>query len=338
MNTQPPDEPTEHDAANPHGAEPAAYQPCTSEPTAPEPKTGTDGAEELYHPVQMLEAVLSTADDHEELLYHPAQLLEKILPVAPAPDQDMDPAAIELVERLLRPSARYFRTEIEGIENIPETGALLVSNHGPLGFDATELVFAVYRKTGRMPRGLGERNLFRVPFVKTLLERLGHVAGTRDNAVRILRRGDLALVYPGGAREALKGSETRYQLIWDKAQGFVRVALQAQVPMVPIAGIGVDDYYRVVKEPEETARSLMGRAIMELMGNDKYKFPRFSGIGPLPMPAKLHFIVGEPILPSHPPEAADNPEIVETLRLAMKDRLEQLILTGRIRRQHPLWG
>ena len=261
-----------------------------------------------------------------------AAFFHKLLPVVPEPGNDLDPAAVERMERLLRPLALWFRTEVQGLENLPAGGALLVSNHGPLAFDSAELVFGIYRKTGRMPRGLVERTAFRVPPVKALFERLGHVAGTFDNAVALLERGELVLVYPGGAREALKGSKGRYSLAWEKSKGFVRVALRAGAPIVPVAGIGVDDYYKIAKEPEEVAGTLFGKAIAAALGHEKYVPPAYAGIGPLPLPAKLTFVLGAPMKWDAPPGAAEDEALVDRLQAEVKDRLEQMIMTGLIRR------
>lgn len=267
-----------------------------------------------------------------------AAIFDRLFPVRAEPGAPPDPAAIELAERLFRPLSAWFRTEFCGLENLPLGGALLVSNHGPLGFDAIELVFGIYRRTGRMPRGLAERTAFRFPAIKLLFERLGHVAGTPANAVALLGRGDLVLVYPGGAREALKGSKDRYRLAWGKSAGFARVALRARVPIVPVAGIGVDDYYKIVKEPEAVAETLIGRALAGVLGHEKYVPPGWSGIGPLPLPAKLTFVAGPPMRWEAGPEAADDEAFVARVRDEVRERLEQMIMTGLIRRDHPVWG
>ncbi len=263
----------------------------------------------------------------------PAAILDWLFPVRPEPGAALDRAAVERAEVLARPLAAWFSTEIEGLEKLPPGGALLVTNHGPLAFDSIELIFGIFRRTGRVPRGLVERTAFRIPLLKGLVERLGHVAGTPENAVALLRAGDLVLVYPGGAREAFKGTEGRYRLAWEKSLGFVRVALRAEVPIVPVAGIGVDDYYRVVKEPAEVAGSALGKALVALLGHEKYVPPALAGLGPLPLPAKLTFVVGDPIRLPHPPGAAEDDAVVEAAQAEVKERLETMIATGLIRRR-----
>jgi 1-acyl-sn-glycerol-3-phosphate acyltransferase len=262
-----------------------------------------------------------------------AAIFERLFPVAPEPGADLDPAALARAEKLFRPLSAYFRTEFAGLENLPPGGALLATNHGPLGFDSVELVFGLYRKTGRLARGLAEKNFFRVPALKTVLERLGHVAGTAENALRLLGRGELVLVYPGGAREVFKGAKERYALAWEKSKGFVRLALRARAPVVPVAGIGVDEYYDVVKEPEAVAETVLGKALRALLGGGmKYVPPEWRGIGPLPKPVRLTFVVGKPIAFEEPPEAAEDAAVVDALQARVKETLERMIMVGRIRR------
>lgn len=260
-------------------------------------------------------------------------ILDRLLPVEAVPASlEADRDFLDRMEKATRPLAAYFKTEVVGAEKLPPGGALLVSNHGPMAFDAVELVFGVYRKTKRVVRGLTERQVFRIPAAKKLMERLGHVAGTPENAVATLRHGDLVLVYPGGARDAFKGSKERYRLQWQRSAGFVRVALEAEVPIVPVAGIGVDDYYEITKEPEEVAETFLGRIILAALGDERYVPPSFRGFGPIPKPARLTFIIGDPIFPGEPPEAAKDPARVEAIRGRVKEALESLIIHGLIRR------
>ena len=64
----------------------------------------------------------------------------------------------------------------------------------------------------------------------------------------------------------------------------------------------------------------------------------FREIGPLPLPAKLTFLIGRPMRWDLNPEEAADAAVVDRIRAEVKDRLEQLILTGLVRREHPTWG
>eukprot|EP00798_Chlamydomonas_sp_ICE-L_P000389 gene389-1785_t len=54
----------------------------------------------------------------------------------------------------------------------------------------------------------------------------------------LLSQGDAVLLYPGGAREALKCKDEKYKLVWPAEQEFVRLAARFGAWIVPFAGIG----------------------------------------------------------------------------------------------------
>ena len=180
----------------------------------------------------------------------------------------------------------------EGLENLPAGPALLVGNHGLLGYE-TALFFAhIFDATGRVPRGCADKWFFRVPLLRDVLIRIGGMYGARGNAVDALTRRHLVVCYPGGAREVLKHHpDQRYQLRWETSLGFARVALRAGVPIVPFAAAGVDHTY-------EIGSRIVGSGQL-LMGHDKYDLPRLKGLkgGPLPAAVPFWFRIGKPIAP-----------------------------------------
>lgn len=145
--------------------------------------------------------------------------------------------------------SQFFDTHIEDAHHLPTTGpALLVGNHAMLGIDSWALFPELYRILGRVPRGLGLRNLFAVPLLNQLLTRVGAVPGEREVAVELLRRGELCVCYPGGTRDSFKTPAARYQLQWTGRAGFAWAAAQAQAPIIPIAAIGPDDVFPTLSE------------------------------------------------------------------------------------------
>ena len=105
--------------------------------------------------------------------------------------------------KALKRFSSYFDTQIEGLENIPDGGVLVVGNHALAGVDALALMPALYEGTHRIPRGLGLKALFDIPLLKDALHQCGAVAGERENAVELLLSDELVVVYPGGARDSL---------------------------------------------------------------------------------------------------------------------------------------
>uniref|UniRef100_A0A8D0GLE2 Phospholipid/glycerol acyltransferase domain-containing protein n=1 Tax=Sphenodon punctatus TaxID=8508 RepID=A0A8D0GLE2_SPHPU len=70
-------------------------------------------------------------------------------------------------------------------------------------------------------------------FVRLLLDVAGVMHGSRDDCVKALRNGSLVAVSPGGVREALFSDET-YVIIWGNRKGFAEVAIDAEVPIIPM--------------------------------------------------------------------------------------------------------
>ena len=199
----------------------------------------------------------------------------------------LDERVIEVARVFNRLLRRYHPVRFDGLEHLPAGPVLLVGNHGRLGYETMLFFDELLARTGRHPRGLADRWFFRVPGLRDALMRLGGVKGDRIHALQALRQGHLVVCYPGGAREVFKAGDS-YRLCWEQSLGFVRVALQAGVPIVPFAAAGVDDTYDAVGVLRGSGSLMMGHA--------KYDLPLLRGRGPLPRPVPFWFRLGEPIL------------------------------------------
>jgi len=234
-------------------------------------------------------------------------------------------------ERLLQRVSflhEWFQPTIEGVENIPtEGGALIVTNHGHFGIDLPVLLRLILEESGRAVRSLGDRVVFAMPIFRDLAHNMGAIEGEPRATVQLLEEDQLVLVYPGGAREALSDLADAYRLQWENSRGFIRTALLAQKPIIPIAGLGNEELYVQVISQDRVRQSGVGRLISQLLG-DKYVMPIYMGLGALPFPTELHYVVGEPIHLPHGPEAADNPEIVAKLHQQVTETTQQLIDKG----------
>lgn len=151
----------------------------------------------------------------------------------------------ELARRLYQPIYRnLFRTEWEGLENIPaEGGALLVANHaGAIPSDAPVIMHGIEEELGRPVYGLADSMFKGLPVVGTLWSRMGGVVAHPDNAYRLLKeQGQLVLVFPEGAKGPAKTYQERYQLRRFGRGGFVEIAMRAGVPVIPIAVVGAEE-------------------------------------------------------------------------------------------------
>lgn len=258
------------------------------------------------------------------------------------PRDEVDMAWFRSVVHGLRPIETYFRAEFHGFDRMPDAGAaLVVGNHGPFAVDTPLLVRHTWKSRRRVVRMLADRALFTVPVVRDLLTGFGTLEGEPNAAMHLLERGHLVGVYPGGVREAFKGPEGRHRVrdYWGKSLGFVRLAMRAGVPIVPVACAGIDDIYVQVKTAEELKDSLFARLLQKYMNNPKYSVALFAGAGVLPLPARLVYEVGDPIVMPETGEAAANDRaLVERTRDVVAEKLERLIDEADAKRAKSLGG
>ena len=258
-----------------------------------------------------------------------SSLYERFLSSNPARD-GFDMAFVKRYGPVVELLSRYFRPTYHGLDRIPREGpALLVGNHGILGFDGFFIFMAIYRATGRLPRGLADYHLFAEPLSRKLWTKMGAIAGTQENALEYLKTGDLVNVYPGGARDAMKRSESRYNLHWGKSKGFIEVAMKADVPIILHMGIGTDDSYRVLGKLRMTGW---------LLGHSKYEIPLVLGWGLLPRPVKFDYYISKPIVLDGGPDEAENPTVVDRNHQRVWQLGQQMLADGLDRRKSIWFG
>jgi 1-acyl-sn-glycerol-3-phosphate acyltransferase len=199
---------------------------------------------------------------------------------------------------------KYHRASLDGAHHLPPGPALLVGNHGTFGFETPVFFWLLRCSTGRFPVGLTDRRLFG-GVLRPLVQKVGGVPGTAQNAAALLRDGHLVVCYPGGVREVFKRAEDRYRLRWEQTSGFARVAIAARVPVIPFAGLGVDHSFLNFGHLG-VATQLLGR----------YAPPLALG----PFPARLRFRLGAPILPPDDPGTAER--FKEQVQQAVESLLE----------------
>ncbi len=154
-----------------------------------------------------------------------------------------DPGFTERFVTAAEPLARrWFRFEVRGLESMPsDGGALIVGNHsgGMLTPDVLILAAAFYRRFGyeRPLYTLGHDGMFVGP-MSGWLARLGLIRAASENTARALRSGGVVLVFPGGIYDAYRPTLAENVIDFNGRTGYVRAALDAQVPIVPLVSIG----------------------------------------------------------------------------------------------------
>jgi 1-acyl-sn-glycerol-3-phosphate acyltransferase len=247
------------------------------------------------------------------------------MPARPPPAAKVPPIASDLAQtpigKLIADlPIKYFHATLEGTDRVPrEGGALVVGNHALFGLDGVVLGALLMRETGRYPRFLGERNLWKVPVLGQMLTALGALAGEPNAAQTLLEDGELVAVYPGGVDDSFKLASEKYRLKWGTRSGFARVAMRAKVPILPVAAVGIDEMYDVVTRERWIGRTLFGSA--------RYDLPIALGAygSPLPKRVPQSYSILEPVDTSGDP---DDPEAVEKVRAetyrAIETRLREV--------------
>jgi 1-acyl-sn-glycerol-3-phosphate acyltransferase len=245
------------------------------------------------------------------------------------PDAGYDAAFVERTAPLLEFLwSRYFRVRLLGIENVPNDGAaLLVGNHsGGIPYDGVMLLHGVRRNhpRHRPVRPLVANFAFRSGWMANVVARVGCVRASMENALPMLARGDLVAVFPEGLRGVGKLYRERYRLARFGRGGFVRLAREAQVPLLPVAIVGAEEIHPVIGKITRFAEPL-GIPYIPITPT----FPWLGPLGLLPVPTKWTIQIGPPIAP---PPADDNEataRVAETVRSAIDGMIADLLAQRR---------
>ena len=141
--------------------------------------------------------------------------------------------ALDTIRPIVGAFSRVFwKIEFRGVENVPERGGLIVAANHQTYIDPFWLSLPIKRPT----RSLAWSAAFRWPIVGTGLKWLGAwplaLEGSDPAAIRTslqwLRNGGVVVIFPEGARSTDTGALDRFKA------GAVRLALEAQVPILPV--------------------------------------------------------------------------------------------------------
>jgi 1-acyl-sn-glycerol-3-phosphate acyltransferase len=191
----------------------------------------------------------------------------------------------------------YFDVKLHSQEIIEERPYMVISNHtGQVPIDALLIctAFATQLSKPRILRPLVERFLTSLPFLGRWSSEAGAVLGDRHNCLNLLKRGESVLVFPEGVKGIAKETSNYYHL-QPFTKGFLRMAIAAKVPILPIAVVGAEEFFPFVYQLKKIANLLRIPAL-----------PLSPNLFPLPSPVDIY--IGKPyLLPSElSPDALDD--------------------------------
>ena len=124
--------------------------------------------------------------------------------------------------------------EVEGLDHIPgQGGALIVYYHGALPIDYIITSMMVLTEKNRIVSSVIDRFLYRLPLFEILYKGFSFHAGEKEFCTKWLKSGNLLGLAPGGAYEAQFGT-TNYEIMWRNRVGFAKIAIDANVPIIPV--------------------------------------------------------------------------------------------------------
>lgn len=168
----------------------------------------------------------------------------------------------DLIRRTIRPVRRltgYFSPEVRGLEHLPASGpVLVVGNHSCLFYmpDVWIVGLSILARRGvdQPAYSLTYDLLMGVPGVGSFLRRIGAIPAGGDEARQALSQGAAVLVYPGGDLEACRPWTARDKVDLAGHKGFVKLALETGVPVVPVVTHGAHSAVFVLSRGELLAK------------------------------------------------------------------------------------
>lgn len=227
---------------------------------------------------------------------------------------------VPLMDFLLRV---WFRAECFDLQRVPEGRVLLIANHsGQLPFDGMVIGSAMLleHEPPRIPRTMVAKFGTAMPFFGNLVYRSGSVTGLPDNCRRLLENDECVLVFPEGERGVSKPFRDRYRLT-AFGHGFMRLALETNTPIVPIAVVGAEEQTINIGNIAFLARLMRTQAVPFT--------PLMPFIGPLamiPTPVKYRIYFGEPMTFEGDPN--DDEAVIAPKVAAVKHAIETMVERG----------
>jgi 1-acyl-sn-glycerol-3-phosphate acyltransferase len=201
-------------------------------------------------------------------------------------------------------STVYFRAEVRGFDRVPDGPVLFVGNHSGGNMTPDSMVFMLafntYFGVERPVYALAHSLVTAWPVIGKLAKKWGIITARPEAAKTVLEKDASVLVYPGGDVDTHRPWTARHEIRFDGRKGFLRIAKEVGVPIVPVVSVGGQDTYLPLTDGRRIAKALQldKRARLKVMpislalpwGLNVGDF-----LGHVPLPAKIRMEVLEPI-------------------------------------------
>jgi len=288
----------------------------------------------------MLEAIASRADEYlsSPMVRWFTLLMKDVLEGREADEFGMDRTFMDLARPVFQFLYEYyFRVETVGLKNVPARGpAILVANHaGALPYDGAMVHLAVFNGTGkkRGVRFLVDDFAYDLPLLGTLIQRLGGVRASQENASRLLAAGHLIVAFPEGVRGIGKTYDERYQLARFGRGGFIRLAMRTQAPIIPVAIVGSEEVHPIIWKSHHFAEPL-GLPFIPFTPT----FPWLGPLGLVPLPSKWKIVFGRPVsFAGSKARDAEKESLVQGKADRIKDQIQGMLCRELAKRKN-VWA
>jgi 1-acyl-sn-glycerol-3-phosphate acyltransferase len=240
----------------------------------------------------------------------------------------------------------WFRMEIDGWENIPAPPALLVGIHSgaPFVWDAWTVGMQWWRRFGqeRPLHGTAHDALMAIPLIGRYFRSMGVLPAAPDAIATALAEGRDVALWPGGEVDSLRPWAERDRANLAGRKGFVKMAIRAGVPIVPIATVGGADAMPVLIRGDKLSQALQLDRLLRLK-----VFPLAIslpwGIAPaalpqLPLPAKIRTRFMPAVEIDHDPARAEDEAYVDRKYCETQDAIQDGMTALARKRAFPLFG
>ena len=198
----------------------------------------------------------------------PFKVLSRALASTPEGLEGRDPEFIrDTLPHLWLAVQLYFRAEVHGFENVPDEPVLFVGNHSGGANTPDTFVFTLAYHTfmtveGRPLVALAHEVVVRIPVIGDIARKYGMVQAGQSAAAELLAEGANVLVYPGGDVEVLRPWRDRNKIVFDGRKGFLKLAHERRVKIVPVVAVGGQETFFVLNDGRKMAKLLRVRQVV----------------------------------------------------------------------------